>query len=98
MLGDGLWAMMATWWVSAVAPNAGWRLRGLVALLVCVAVEGSQLIHLPSLEAARHTMVGHLILGTDFDWRDLLSYGGGVAAAGLVDRLVSRRSREGTAT
>jgi hypothetical protein len=44
----------------------------------CFAVEFSQLIHLPMLDALRRTTLGYLVLGSGFDRRDLAGYAGGV--------------------
>jgi hypothetical protein len=43
-------------------------------------VEVSQLWHAPALDAIRATDIGHLVLGSGFDLRDLLAYLLGVAA------------------
>jgi hypothetical protein len=84
--GDALWAMLVFWLVSAVAPKARLTTRGLVAFAIAVAVECSQLYHAPGLDAVRATLLGHLMLGSGFDPRDILSYAGGVVVAGLIDR------------
>lgn len=93
VLGDALWAVMMLWWVSAAAPGATLTARSGAALGICTAVELSQLIHTPALDAVRQTTLGSLILGSGFDWRDLLAYGAGVAAATGVDRLGRGRRR-----
>jgi hypothetical protein len=49
-----------------------------VALAICYAVEFSQLLHWPWLMDLRATTLGHLILGTDFHWQDLLAYPAGI--------------------
>jgi uncharacterized protein DUF2809 len=84
VLGDALWAMMATWIIGAIAPAVRpWR-RGAVALAWCFLVEFSQLVHLPALDALRRTLPGHLLLGSGFDPRDLVAYAAGVLTAVLV--------------
>ena len=87
VLGDALWAGMMLWWVSAVAPTAALLARGGVALTICFAVEFSQLIHTPALDALRSTLPGRLVLGSGFDVRDLAAYAVGVVAALVVERL-----------
>jgi hypothetical protein len=84
VLGDALWAMMIVWWVGALVPDARLSVRSACALVVCLAVELSQLHHAPMLDAFRGTTIGHLVLGSDFDPRDLLAYAAGVAVAALV--------------
>jgi hypothetical protein len=85
-----------TWWVGAVAPGAALRARAAAALAVCWAVEASQLVHTPRLDAFRATTPGHLVLGSGFDPRDLAAYAGGVLAAYALERAL-RRAYEGTA-
>ena len=94
ILGDALWAMMMAWWISALAPRARPRTRYLAAWIVCLAVEGSQLVHTPALDAARASRLGQLVLGSGFDPRDLAAYSSGVIAAALLDAgIVLRRYR-----
>jgi hypothetical protein len=88
VLADAIWAGMIVWWVGAIAPGVTLMMRSALALGICFAVELSQLIHVPALDAVRQTTVGHLILGSGFDARDLASYAMGVAAATLLDWIV----------
>ena len=90
VLGDALWAAMMVWWISAVVPGAPLLARGGVALGICVAVELSQVMHTPALDAARQTTLGRLVLGSGFDPRDLLAYALGVVAACAGVRYASR--------
>jgi hypothetical protein len=83
--GDALWAIMLFWWISALLPLRSPLQRGAAAVLVCALVECSQLLHTPGLDALRRTTLGHLVLGSGFDARDLLAYAIGVALAVLVD-------------
>jgi hypothetical protein len=85
VLGDALWAAMIAWLVAVIVPRAKLVLRGGVAYGVCVAVEASQAFHRPSLDAIRATTVGHLVLGSGFDLRDLAAYALGVGAALLLE-------------
>jgi hypothetical protein len=82
MLGDGLWAAMIAWLAGALAPDT--RVRGAAAYEFCVGIELSQLYHAPTLDALRATRLGHLVLGSGFDTRDLVSYAMGVGVAVLV--------------
>ena len=95
VLGDALWATMATWCVSAAAPTTRLAQRAAVALAFSFAVEFSQLVHLPVLDALRGTVVGQLALGSDFDPRDLAAYAAGVLAAVLIERVTERRLLSG---
>ena len=92
VLGDALWAAMMFWWMGALAPRASWRTRALAALAVAWLVEIAQLWRAPWLVALRGSRLGHLVLGADFDARDLLAYAAGVAcAAALAATLTMRR-------
>ena len=91
ILGDALWAMMIAWLVAALVPGVSLRTRAIVALAICFAVELSQLLHVPALDALRHTFAGHLVLGSGFDPRDFFSYALGVLAAMLLERTVRGR-------
>jgi hypothetical protein len=93
VVGDALWAAMIAWWVGALAPRGSLGARSAAALAICVAVEASQLVHTPTLDALRATPVGHLVLGSEFDPRDLAAYALGVLGATVLERAVSRRRR-----
>jgi hypothetical protein len=91
VLGDALWATMIAWWIGAAAPSVRIGLRGVAALAVWFAVEASQLFRAPVIDAARATTLGRLVLGTGFDPRDLLAYAAGVAAAMLLEVILTAR-------
>lgn len=66
--------------------------RIVVAVLaIVVAIELSQLLEGGWIAHVRTTWLGAHVLGTDFEWADLLAYGLGAAAAVGVDRLANRR-------
>ena len=92
VLGDALWATMIAWWVGAAAPAVRLSRRAIVALAICFAVEVSQLYHAPGIDALRETTLGHLVLGSGFDPRDLASYAAGVLAAAWLELVMLRRS------
>lgn len=89
VLGDALWAALIAWLMGAAWPTARVWTRSYAAFALCVAVELSQLIRLPWLDAIRHSTLGHLVLGSGFDPRDLVAYAVGVSAAFLFERIVS---------
>ncbi len=89
VLGDALWAAMIAWWIGAIAPRAGALMRGAAAYTVCAGVEVSQLYHTPSLDALRATTVGHVVLGSGYDTRDLAAYAAGVLGALLLQRIAA---------
>ncbi len=98
ILGDALWAMMMFWAISAITPGTPRPLRVLAAAGVCYGVEFSQLLHASWLDAFRATGIGHLMLGSGFDPRDLLAYTVGVLAAFAIDRWLRGRAAIRAAT
>jgi hypothetical protein len=71
--------------VSAAFPRAPLLTRAAGALAIAFAVEFSQLYHAPGIDHLRATAIGHLVLGSDFYWRDLISYALGVGLAAMID-------------
>jgi hypothetical protein len=90
VLGDALWAAMIFWLISAASPNAATPARVAVALAICFVVELSQQIQHPVLQAVRGSPFGHILIGSDFDTRDLIAYTTGIAAAAVLDRMFIR--------
>lgn len=91
VVGDALWAAMIAWLIGAISPRTPLRVRAAAALLACFAVEASQLLHVPALDAIRSTTAGHLVLGSGFDPRDFVAYALGVAVAVVIERLAITR-------
>ena len=82
---------MVYWWLGALAPHARPLRRASAALAIAWSVELLQLWRAPWLLAVRATTLGHLVLGSDFDARDLGAYAAGVGMALAVERAFSRR-------
>lgn len=91
ILGDALWATMMVWWVSAIVPARSLMVRAAISLGLCYFVEISQLIRAPWLDRLRASALGHLVLGSGFDPRDLVAYAGGVLVAVAIDRMLRSR-------
>jgi hypothetical protein len=90
--GDALYATMVLFGVGLLAPRIRARTAVAIALAFSVAIECSQLYHAPRLDALRHTVPGHLVLGQGFHAFDLVCYAIGVAVgAALEPVLVYRR-------
>lgn len=88
--GDTLYATLAFLLVALLWP--GWPARriALIALIACFAVELSQLISTPWLDALRRTLPGRLVLGSGFLGSDLVCYTAGVLLGAAVDGLLRR--------
>ena len=83
--GDTLWATAAFLGIGLVLPRAPtWRVA-VLALLVSLVVEVSQLSKAPWLESIRRTTIGGLVLGYDFVWSDLACYTVGVGLGVVVE-------------
>ncbi|HSL71241.1 MAG TPA: DUF2809 domain-containing protein [Longimicrobiales bacterium] len=93
ILGDAVWAVMITGWVAVVTPAMRLPARAAIALAICFLVELSQLYYAPGIEAVRVMTVGHLVLGSDFDPRDLAAYTAGVLTAMLIERAIRSAAR-----
>jgi hypothetical protein len=85
--GDALWACMMAWIVATIAPAPSMFIRGAIALAISWAVEFSQLVHTPALDALRATTLGGLVLGSGFDPRDLAAYALGVVGAIVLESI-----------
>lgn len=90
VVGDALWSTMILWWFGALMPHRSVWWRGTAALTVCVLVELSQLLHTEALDAVRQTSVGHLVLGSGFDLRDLVAYTIGILIAAVAAYWIER--------
>ena len=91
--GDALWAMMIVFGLGIFATRMRtWQLA-LWALLVCFAVEFSQLYQAPWIVELRSHTLGHLVLGSFFGWADLIAYTAGVAVAAIIDNVVLFKRR-----
>jgi hypothetical protein len=91
--GDALWAMMIVFGLGIFATRMRtWQLA-LWALLICFAVEFSQLYQAPWIVELRSHTVGHLVFGSFFGWADLIAYTAGVAVAAIIDNVALFKRR-----
>jgi hypothetical protein len=86
--GDALYATMVFFGVGLLAPRIRTRTAAVIALAFCAAIEGSQAIHAPWLDAVRDTVPGHLVLGQGFHAFDLVCYAIGVALGVAVEAVL----------
>lgn len=85
-LGDALWAAMIAAALSTLAPHTRPMGRYVGALFISYVVEFSQLWHTPGLDQFRATRLGALMLGSGFDWRDLIAYACGIVVFAGFDQ------------
>ena len=88
--GDTLWAFAAYFLIRFFLPVSSATGVALIAYMVSVLVEISQLARFSWLEDVRHTMAGGLMLGYGFKWSDIFCYLAGVILAALIDNFVLR--------
>jgi hypothetical protein len=82
--GDALWGLMIFLGLGLVLPSRRTATLAGLAAAVCIAVECSQLVRAPWLDAARRSWPGRMALGDTFGWGDIAAYlvGIGAGAAG----------------
>ncbi len=87
--GDALWALMVFLGVAFLYPKMErCRLAG-TALAVAYLVEALQLYQQPWIIQIRATTVGHLVLGTGYQWLDLVAYSIGIAIGFLGELAIA---------
>lgn len=82
--GDALYAALVYVLVALVSPGSRARFVAVVALGLCLGVELAQLTGAPA-DAVSSWEPLRYVLGTTFQWTDLVAYAGGVLTAALVD-------------
>lgn len=90
--GDTLWAAMVLWIVVMLRPRLAVPRAALAAIGIAFAVEFSQRVHIPWLDALRATRIGALALGQGFLWSDLVCYAVGVALAAALELALRARA------
>ncbi len=83
-IGDALWALMIFWGIAMLFPRLKLISLTIVSILVCYAVETTQLYQAEWINSIRKTLPGRLILGQGFLWSDLVAYAAGVISGALV--------------
>lgn len=92
--GDALYAVMIYFIISFFRPSNKTVHKALIALVICYAIEFSQLYQAPWINAVRQTLPGRLVLGSGFLYSDLLAYAIGIMVALILDRyFISLRKR-----
>ena len=86
--GDAFWSMAAYLGLVMLRPAIGLRQAAAGALAVSFGVELSQLYHNEWIDGIRRTLFGRLILGSGFDWIDVVAYGVGVGIVSMLDAWV----------
>lgn len=93
-VGDALWGLVVFLGVGFLLPRLRTPAAAGLAAVFAGAVEASQLVHAPWLDAVRATRPGGLVLGTPaatFAWGDLAAYLAGIAAGAAAEKAGGRR-------
>ena len=86
---DAVWAAMVYCGLGALFSLRP-RPHAVLAAAFCLAVELSQLVHFPLLDAARFVPLGRLVLGQGFLWSDLACYAVGIVLAAALRRAAQK--------
>lgn len=90
--GDALWAWMVFLGFGLLFRKHSTLRTAVIAVCFAWAIEFSQLYHAPWIDHIRDTRLGALVLGSVFNWPDLLAYVVGIAA-GVAGELAMRPRR-----
>lgn len=90
-VGDVLWATMIYFMLRFFYVQSTIRNIAVVSIIICYAIEFSQLYKAEWINNLRHTFFGRMVLGETFLWGDLVSYTAGVLIGVVIDRLAFRR-------
>jgi hypothetical protein len=94
--GDVLWTMLVYVLWRIARPKASSRTIALLALATSYLDELSQLYQAGWIVNVRSTTLGHLILGSQFEWRDCVAYTVGAFLALIMEStllIIHRKSR-----
>ncbi len=89
-VGDVLWAVMIFFMVRFFCIGSSIKKIAIISLIICYAIEFSQLYKAVWIDKLRHTLFGRLVLGDTFLWGDLLSYTIGIGLCILVECTLNR--------
>jgi hypothetical protein len=84
--GDALWALLVFFGFGFVFNRISTLRLSAISLGFAWAIEFSQLYRAPWLDAIRATRLGHLVLGSTFNWPDLPAYAFGIALGALLEQ------------
>lgn len=83
--GDALWALLVFCGFGFLFNRISTQRLSLVSLAFAWMIEFLQLYHAPWINSIRAMRLGHLGLGSTFNWPDLVAYALGIAIGALVE-------------
>ena len=90
-IGDALYAMMIYFILRTSFIEATSVKIFILTIILCFAIEFSQLMHEPWLLDLRRSWIGRHVLGSGFLITDLIAYVGGATIAFLLDKVILAR-------
>jgi Protein of unknown function (DUF2809) len=93
--GDSLWALVVFLCLGFSFPRGSTTRMALLAVGFAWSIEFLQLYHAPWIDGIRSTRLGHLVLGSVFNSKDLLAYAVGVALGAWAERVIRLRHSVG---
>ena len=90
-VGDILWATMVYFIVRFLFINKPIRFIVISSLLFSYAIETLQLYKAPWIDDLRPTVFGRLVLGSTFNWGDMISYTVGVGLAVVIELFIIKK-------
>lgn len=84
--GDALWALLVFFGFGFVFNRISTLRLSAISLCFAWAIEFSQLYQAPWINSIRAMRLGHLILGSTFNWPDLPAYAFGIALGALFEQ------------
>jgi len=84
-VGDVVWATMIYFILRFFYLGAGILKIALISIVLCYAIEFSQLYKAPWIDGMRHAFLGRMILGETFFWGDLVSYTFGILVGVVIE-------------
>ena len=85
--GDTLWALTVYLTIAFIFPHFSIKRIWIIAAMISLAVETSQLYHSAWIDQIRQSRLGGLLLGHGFLWSDLLCYCSGISIGALLREL-----------
>jgi hypothetical protein len=92
-VGDVLWASMIYFMLRFFYVQSTTRNITVVSIIICYAIEFSQLYKAEWINNLRHTFFGRMVLGETFLWGDLISYTAGILAGLAIDMVILKSAR-----
>lgn len=92
--GDSLWALLVFCGLAFAFQRLSTLRVALIALAFAYCIEFSQIYHASWIDEIRSTRLGALVLGSTFNWPDLVAYAVGICVGAFTDGYTCKRDEE----